>query len=383
MASSSPQELSQESDELKGSYFTHHLVTALRGAGDADGDGRVSLDEAYRYAYRRTLASTARTQVGEQHVTLETDLAGQGDVPVTYPGRGAARSSSCPRRSTRACWCSTGRAARSWPRCRRRPGPPSASRSSPARTTRRRAEERHRAVPLRPRRRPRDAARHARAARPWSPTARRPRATSPSGTARREIDRWAIEGSARRHDARRPTPSPTAWSDVRLPAEVVAAARRAVLAGRVARARAAHRRASSRSSTLSSDTYQRSIGGEHRHDHLRRLRRRRCTCAPSPTSRASGSASTGRRAGACRSGRLTATDAADGRAAVDDQHVRQLPAERRDRRDGEPRARVPLTLFVQGGYDYAPAIHDLIGDTHDSGGFSVVLGLRLRLGDGP
>jgi hypothetical protein len=85
MASSSPQELSQESDELRGSYFTHHLVTGLRGAGDADGDGRVSLDEAYRYAYRRTLASTARTQVGEQHVTLETDLAGQGEVPVTYP----------------------------------------------------------------------------------------------------------------------------------------------------------------------------------------------------------------------------------------------------------------------------------------------------------
>src|SRR5439155_13901499 len=85
MASSTAQELSQESDELKGSYFTHHLITALRGAADSDGDGRVSLDEAYRYAYRRTLASTATTQVGSQHVTLETDLAGQGEVPVTYP----------------------------------------------------------------------------------------------------------------------------------------------------------------------------------------------------------------------------------------------------------------------------------------------------------
>jgi hypothetical protein len=91
MASSTSQELSQESDELKASYFTHHFVTALRGAGDADGDGRVSLDEAYRYAYRRTLASTARTQVGEQHVTLETDLEGQGDVPVTYPSEARAQ----------------------------------------------------------------------------------------------------------------------------------------------------------------------------------------------------------------------------------------------------------------------------------------------------
>ena len=91
MASSTAQELSQESDELKASYFTHHLVTGLRGAGDIDGDGRVSLDEAYRYAYRRTLASTARTQVGEQHVTLETDLAGQGEVPVTYPAEAKAQ----------------------------------------------------------------------------------------------------------------------------------------------------------------------------------------------------------------------------------------------------------------------------------------------------
>ena len=91
MASSTAEELSQESDALKGSYFTHHLVTALRGAGDSDGDGRVSLDEAYRYAYRRTLASTARTKVGEQHVTLETDLAGQGEIPVTFPAEAAAK----------------------------------------------------------------------------------------------------------------------------------------------------------------------------------------------------------------------------------------------------------------------------------------------------
>jgi hypothetical protein len=91
MASSSAQELSQESDELRSSYFTHHLIVALRGAGDADGDGRVSLDEAYRYAYRNTLASTSSTAIGGQHVTLETDLAGEGDVSVTYPADGASQ----------------------------------------------------------------------------------------------------------------------------------------------------------------------------------------------------------------------------------------------------------------------------------------------------
>ena len=85
MASSTATELSQESHELGSSYFTHHLMVALRGAGDVDRNGRVSLDEAYHYAYERTLSDTARTQVGSQHATLETELTGRGDVPLTYP----------------------------------------------------------------------------------------------------------------------------------------------------------------------------------------------------------------------------------------------------------------------------------------------------------
>ncbi|HVH44523.1 MAG TPA: caspase family protein, partial [Labilithrix sp.] len=85
MASSASQELSQESDELHSSYFTHHFLVGLRGAGDLDRDGKVTLDEAYRYAYRSTLAATERTAVGGQHVTLETDLSGQGEVPLAFP----------------------------------------------------------------------------------------------------------------------------------------------------------------------------------------------------------------------------------------------------------------------------------------------------------
>lgn len=85
MASSSSAELSQESERLHSSYFTNYLLVALRGAGDLNGDGLVSLDEAYRYAYGETLAATARTRVGGQHVSLETKLTGRGDVAVTYP----------------------------------------------------------------------------------------------------------------------------------------------------------------------------------------------------------------------------------------------------------------------------------------------------------
>ena len=87
LASSSGSELSQESSELGGSYFTHNLLVGLRGAGDANGDGEVSLDEAYRYAYHQTLLATAATAVGSQHVTFEADLKGHGEVALSYPRR--------------------------------------------------------------------------------------------------------------------------------------------------------------------------------------------------------------------------------------------------------------------------------------------------------
>ncbi len=85
MASSSATELSQESERLRSSFFTHHLLMGLRGAGDSDGDGRITLGEAYRYAYNTTLVDTTKTRVGTQHVTLETDLKGKGQVILTYP----------------------------------------------------------------------------------------------------------------------------------------------------------------------------------------------------------------------------------------------------------------------------------------------------------
>jgi hypothetical protein len=90
LASSTGTELSQESDRLGSSYFTHHLMVGLRGAGDTSRDGRVSLDEAYRYAYHQTLVSTAATAVGTQHVSLEVDLRGQGEVAITQPAAAGA-----------------------------------------------------------------------------------------------------------------------------------------------------------------------------------------------------------------------------------------------------------------------------------------------------
>ncbi|MBA3539007.1 MAG: caspase family protein [Deltaproteobacteria bacterium] len=90
LASSSGSELSQESERLRSSYFTHHLLVGLRGAGDTNTDGQVSIDEAYRYAYHQTLLATAETAVGGQHVSLEVELKGHGEVAMSFPRKASA-----------------------------------------------------------------------------------------------------------------------------------------------------------------------------------------------------------------------------------------------------------------------------------------------------
>jgi hypothetical protein len=83
LTSSSENETAQESERIRGSYFTHALVTGLRGAADATGDGRVTLNEAYQYAFNETLSSTAATQGGAQHPAYDIRMAGTGDVVIT------------------------------------------------------------------------------------------------------------------------------------------------------------------------------------------------------------------------------------------------------------------------------------------------------------
>ncbi|MBI3181206.1 MAG: caspase family protein [Myxococcales bacterium] len=83
LTSSAADEDSQESDQIGGSYFSHHLASGLLGDADRSGDGRVSLSEAYAYAYDRTVADTAESAAGAQHPTFSFDLAGNGDVVLT------------------------------------------------------------------------------------------------------------------------------------------------------------------------------------------------------------------------------------------------------------------------------------------------------------
>jgi hypothetical protein len=83
IAASTATELAQESSQIEGSYFTHHLISALRGAGDQDGNGVVTLTEAYRYTYARTMTATLPSAWGMQHPSYDYQLSGAGDLVLT------------------------------------------------------------------------------------------------------------------------------------------------------------------------------------------------------------------------------------------------------------------------------------------------------------
>lgn len=83
LASASADEAAQESDRLQASFFSHALMTGLRGAADVSEDGVVTLNEAYQFAFRETLARTEGTRLGAQHASYDMQLVGSGDVVLT------------------------------------------------------------------------------------------------------------------------------------------------------------------------------------------------------------------------------------------------------------------------------------------------------------
>lgn len=83
MTSSSASEAAQESSRLKGSFFTHYLVAGMRGAADMNQDGRITLNEAYQFAFDQTLEQTERTVSGPQHPNYNIQMSGTGDVVIT------------------------------------------------------------------------------------------------------------------------------------------------------------------------------------------------------------------------------------------------------------------------------------------------------------
>ena len=83
VTSAAADEVAQEADQVGGSYFTHYLVSGLRGGADTTADGRVTLSEAYSFAYSETLSRTERSIGGAQHANHDLQLVGHGDIVLT------------------------------------------------------------------------------------------------------------------------------------------------------------------------------------------------------------------------------------------------------------------------------------------------------------
>lgn len=83
LTSASETEAAQESDRIGASFFTHFMVTGLRGAADHSNDGRVTLNEAYEYAFSETLNQTQSTYAGPQHPSYDIQLNGSGDLVLS------------------------------------------------------------------------------------------------------------------------------------------------------------------------------------------------------------------------------------------------------------------------------------------------------------
>ncbi|MGL1934976.1 MAG: caspase family protein [Fibrobacterales bacterium] len=85
ISSSAVNEQAYEIESLEGSVFSTNWIMGLRGAGDKNGDGQVSLFEAYNHAYDHTVNYTSQTLQKPQHPSYNMDLTGAHDIVLTKP----------------------------------------------------------------------------------------------------------------------------------------------------------------------------------------------------------------------------------------------------------------------------------------------------------
>ncbi len=80
LAASSGLDDAHESEVISGSFFTHHLVAALRGAADRSGDGEIGLHDAFDYARPLTIRDSALLAGRTQRPSFEFNLRGRRDL---------------------------------------------------------------------------------------------------------------------------------------------------------------------------------------------------------------------------------------------------------------------------------------------------------------
>ena len=90
ITSSAASELSQESVEIGGGFFTHYLHTALSGGADRNRDGEVTLSEAYAYVHTETSFRTKETPE-TQTPSREFDVSGAGEIVLTLLEEASSR----------------------------------------------------------------------------------------------------------------------------------------------------------------------------------------------------------------------------------------------------------------------------------------------------
>jgi hypothetical protein len=83
IASSSGLEDAHESEQLGGSFFTHHWNAGLRGAGDRNADGQVTLQEAFDYAKTLTIRDSMLQTSAAQHPSFSLNLRGRQDLALS------------------------------------------------------------------------------------------------------------------------------------------------------------------------------------------------------------------------------------------------------------------------------------------------------------
>lgn len=86
LTASTAGEDAQESDQLGGSFFTHYLLSGLRGAADENSDSTVTVAEAFSYTRDQTVLASSRTLGGTQHPTFHYDLRGRSDIVIASLG---------------------------------------------------------------------------------------------------------------------------------------------------------------------------------------------------------------------------------------------------------------------------------------------------------
>lgn len=81
MTATSADELAQESEVLRGGYFSHYLLSGLRGAA-AGRDGLVEVQQLYAYTREKVVARSAEAG-GVQRPTFDFNLVGERGIALT------------------------------------------------------------------------------------------------------------------------------------------------------------------------------------------------------------------------------------------------------------------------------------------------------------